>query len=211
MSFRRQTSYKGGGSGPPTWLIFLVGIALVFGLYYVWLGVQNFLRTGGGGVVESTERAEILASATAQFLPATSVRASATPIPDCEDFIVTVPSANVRQDPNQTSPVLKVFKQNETVCVIGRPSPDSEWYTIDLLPASRRLELAYMHQSVVQAANPTPTPSRTPTALPTVTATPSPTRTETPVPVPTETRDLRLTDTPVPTVTPSPTPPRQNA
>lgn len=211
MSFGRQTPYRRGSSGPPAWLIFLVGIALVFGLYYLWLGVQNFLRTGGGGVVESTERAQILATSTAEAVIPTHTIITPTPIPECQDFIVTVPSANVRKTPDQSAPVLKVFKQDETVCVLGRPDPNSEWYTIDLLPESRRLELAYMHQSVIEAAHPTPTPSNTPTPLPTITATPSPTLTQTPVPRPTETRDPHATDIPLPSITPSPTAPRQSA
>jgi hypothetical protein len=210
MSFGRRTPQH-GGSGPPTWLVFLVGIAVVFGLYYVWLGIQNFVRTGGGGVLEATERAQIIFTATAQFFPSTRVIATPTPIPDCEDFTVTAPSANVRKEPSETAAVLKVFKQGEIVCVIGRPTPDSEWYTIDLQPQSRRLELAYMHESVIQAVHPTPTASRTATPLPTVTATPSPTKTETPVPIPTDTRDPNITYTPSPTVTPSLTPPRQSA
>ena len=39
-------------SGPPALLAFLLAAALVFGVYYIWQGVQTFLRTGGLGVVE---------------------------------------------------------------------------------------------------------------------------------------------------------------
>jgi hypothetical protein len=211
MAFGRRTPNRRGQT-PPTWLVFLVGIALVFGVYYLWLGVQNFLQTGGGGVVEATERAQIVETTTAELVrPTRTALPAATPIPTCEDFVVTVPSANVRKSPRQDAAVLKVFTQDQTVCVLGRAAPDSEWYAVDLLPESRRLSLAYMHESVVQALHPTPTASRTATPLPTVTVSPSPTHTETPVALPTETRDPRITDTPQPTVTPTGTPPRQSA
>jgi hypothetical protein len=212
MSFGRRTPNRRGRDAPPTWLVFLVAIALVFGLYYLWLGVQNFLRTGGGGVVEATERAQIVLTTTAELvLPSRTPLPVATPVPACEDFVVTVPSANVRKSPNQDAAVLKVFTENQTVCVLGRAAPDSEWYAVDLLPESRRVSLAYMHESVIQALHPTMTPSRMPTPLPTVTTTPSPMPTSTPVPRPTETRDPRLTNTPLPTTTPSPTLARESA
>ncbi len=213
MSFGKQTPYRRSGGGPPAWLVFLIGIALVFGLYYLWTGVQNFLRTGGGGVVASTERAQLLATSTAQSVLPTQFFATATPIPACQDFVVTVPSANVRKSPSSDAPVLQVFKQDQTVCVLGKPDPNSEWYTINLNPdpISRRLELAYMNASVIEAIHPTSTPSRTPTPLPTVTGTPSPTRTPTPHPVPTQTPNPHATVTPTPSVTPSPTVARQSA
>lgn len=219
MSLGRRPPHitRRGRDGPPAWLIFLVGIALVFGGYYLWLGAQNFLRTGGKGVVEATERAGIVSTATAQsFLPTRQPTSpfTPTPVPECEPFVVSVPNARVRQSPSEGSATIDSLFQDSEVCVLGRAAPDSEWYIIDQNPASRRLELAYMHESVLQAVNPTPTPSRTPTPLPTITVTPS--LTPTPVtptltPRPTETRDPEITDTPTPTFTPSPTAPRQSA
>lgn len=206
-SYRRQ-------SGPPAWLIFLVAVALVFGGYYLWLGVQNFLRTGGQGVIEATEQANIFATATAIVLPATfapAPRLSPTPTPSCTDFAVIVPNARVREEPRETAPIIASFFENEIVCVLGKPAPESEWYTVDYKPETRRLDIAYMHESVIEAVNPTPTPTNTSTPLPTVTPTESPTRTDTPIPVPTETRDPRNTSTPLPTLTPTPTVPRQSA
>ncbi len=35
--------YASRNSGPPAWIVFLAGVALIFGLYYVWLGVRDFL------------------------------------------------------------------------------------------------------------------------------------------------------------------------
>lgn len=220
MTFGRRpsrSSPRRGNSGPPAWIIFLVGVALVFGGYYVFLGIQNFLRTGGQGVIETTQQAVIISTATAEsFIPTPNLTPvpSSTPVPECIDFIVSVPSAIVRETPNAKAAILTSLSQNESVCVLGRPSEDSEWYTIDQNPGTRRLEIAYMHESVVQAVAPTPTPSRTPTPPPTVTPTltytPAPT-VPTNTPAPTETIDPDITNTPTPTLTPSSTQPRQSA
>ena len=214
---RPQSTSRRGRDGPPAWLIFLVGIALVFGGYYLWLGAQNFLRTGGKGVVEATERAVIITTATAEsFIPTREPTSPFTPtsVPECQPFIVNVPNARVRQSPSENSATVDSLFQNQEVCVLGRAAPDSEWYVIDQNPSTRRLELAYMHESVLEAVNPTPTPSRTPTPLPTITATPSLTLTPvtpTLTPHPTDTPNPATPDTPTPTLTPSPTAPRQNA
>lgn len=206
-----------GRDGPPPWLIFLVGIALVFGGYYLWLGAQNFLRTGGKGVVEATERAVIVSTATAESFIPTRLPTSPftpTPVPECQQFVVNVPNARVRQSPSENSATVDSLFQNQEVCVLGRAAPDSEWYVIDQNPSTRRLELAYMHESVLEAVNPTLTPSRTSTPLPTVTATPSPTLTPvtpTTTPRPTDTPNPATPDTLTPSLTPSSTPPRQNA
>src|SRR5664279_4360278 len=91
-------------SGPPTLVAFLLAAALVFGVYYVWQGVQTFLRTGGLGVVESTQRAQEVDTATADSvtriatLPATLLPTD-TPPPACQDFRVIVPAAIVRESP----------------------------------------------------------------------------------------------------------------
>ena len=89
----------GRTSGPPAWLVFLVAIALVFGAYYLWTGLSSYLRTGGLGVVEATERAEIVASATAEEFffsnPTLTAPPSLTPIPECQTFQVTAASAIV--------------------------------------------------------------------------------------------------------------------
>jgi hypothetical protein len=219
MTFGRRPSgmSRRGRDGPPAWLIFLVGVALVFGAYYLWLGAQNFLRTGGRGVVEATERAVIVSTATAQSIIPTqpqTPQVTVTPIPECTPFIVNVPNARVREAPSENAATVTSFFQNQEVCVLQRYAPESEWYTIDLNPSTRRVELAYMHESVIQPVNPTLTPSRTPTPLPTITPTPTLTATPvspTPLPQPTETRDPGTPDTLTPSWTPSPTEPRQSA
>jgi hypothetical protein len=207
-------------SGPPAWLVFLVGVALVFGLYYVWQGLQNFIRTGGMGVQEATERASIVTTATADRITRAEIgledrtpRPSNTPVPECQDFVVDVPNAIVREAPNSAAAIITSYNAGTTLCVLSREG-DSEWFVIDQTPGTRRLDLAYMHESVIRAVNPTPTPTITPTPLPTVTPAPTEPPTLTPSPRPTQptpTRDPGITDTPEPTIPATRTPFRQNA
>lgn len=213
MTLGRRPQARRGRDGVPAWLVFLIGVAVVFGLYYVWLGVRSFLQSGGRGVIESTRNAETIATATAESLEIgiPTLRPTATEIPPCESFTVIVPNARVRQEPSETSPIIGSFFENDVICVIGRPSPESEWYTVDMQPGTRRLDVAYMHESVIAPLNPTPTPSQTVTPLPTVTAVPTLTPTQTYTPHPTDTRIPGITDTPPPTFTPTGTPPRQSA
>jgi hypothetical protein len=215
MSLRSKPSRH--GNGPPAWLVFLVAVAVVFAAFYLYQGAQNFVRTGGLGVSEATSRAQIVDTATAQQsgLAATrspsTQRPSLTPIPECIDFRVIVPNAIVRAGPSESSAVLGGLSQGEVVCVLGRQE-DSDWYEIDQNPETRRLDLAYMNEVVIEAVNPTLTPSLTSTPLPTVTAAPTDTPSLTPIPSNTAapTRTPRVTregvvtqDTP-PTETPVP-------
>lgn len=206
---------KPGGGGPPAWFVFLIGVAIVFGLYYLAQGVQNFIRTGGQGVTESTQQAVIVASATAgrvaQFQPSTDTEStpfpSRTPVPECQNFIVSVPNAIVRDAPASSGGLVGSLMQGEEVCVLGR-EPETDWYVIDRTPGTRRLDIAYMHETVIRAVNPTVTPSRTPTQLATVTPLPTsePSQTPTALPtVPSATPNPQTTQTPVDTDTPTPT------
>ena len=202
----RRSASRGGF---PTWLIFLIAIAVVFGGYYLWLGVSNYLRTGGLGVVEATERANVIATATADrqsAAPSRTVPPTLTPIPPCQEFFVSVPSAIVRQAPNTNSAIVTQLSESESVCVIGRAEEDADWYIVDGNSATRRIEFAYMHESIIRAADPTPTPSRTPTQLPTVTPVPSLTPSRTPSRTPSPTINPNASDTPLapPTITPTP-------
>lgn len=197
--------------GPSPLLAFLLAVALVFGIYYVWQGVQNFMRTGGLGVEEATQRAQIVSTATADRViqmatsPAT-LRPTATEVPPCTDFRVSVPAGIVREEPSTNGAIATQFRQGEIVCVL---SHEGEWYAIDLNPSTRRLDLAYMHESIIEAVNPTltpsitPTPSDTVTPAPTVTLTPTIRPSRTPSPLPSATRDPRLTNTPLPSATPT--------
>lgn len=201
----KRLSY--GRSGPPTWLAFLLGIALVFGVYYLWTGFRNFLSTSGFGVVEATEQSVAQDTATAAMIEIqqqiNTPLPSATPLPECLDFQVVVDAAVVRERPSTNSTPLDTWKYGEIVCVINREE-DSEWYLIDRNPRTRRIENAYMREDVIDAINPTPTPTRTYTPAPTVTDAPTFTPTQTFTPAPTVTPDPNAT--PTPSATPSATP-----
>lgn len=210
----RKPSYQRGG--PPAWLIFLLGIALVFGAYYLWTGVQHVLKDGGLIISEATGQANSIATETAvqiqtqehsmlQSFP------TSTPLPECKDFIVNVPSAVVRQSPSTAALPVDTFDFGEIVCVIERDPADNNWYRIDLNRNTRRIEDAYMHADIIEAINPTPTPTQSFTPAPTVTPAPTDTPTLSPTPVPTRTPNPNATSTPTDTPQPTPTTPLQSA
>ncbi len=122
---------------------------------------------------------------------------------------MAVPNAVVRELPAPNGPVVTGLTQGTIVCVLGREA-GTEWYIIDQNPDTRRAEVAYMHETVIEAVYPTLTPSITPT--PSNTFTPPTTVTNTPIPSatdapPTATRDRRTplpSSTPIPTITPTP-------
>jgi len=203
----------GGQSGPPSWFVILLGIAIVFGLYYLWFGLRNFMSTGVT-VVESTQQAIERHTATAVRIQEIAVNApsplpSFTPIPPCQDFAVRVREAIIREEPNTSSRIAGALKQGETVCVIAA-LPNTEWYLIDDNPLTRRIDKVYMHRDIIYALNPTATPTITFTPTTTNTAT----HTFTPRPRPTEgpataARQTRV-PSPKPSLTPSPTRPSIN-
>lgn len=210
----RSPSYQRGG--PPTWLIFLLGIALVFGAYYVWTGLHGFLRDGGLPVFEATRQAGEVASATAvqvQTQQQNALRSfpTSTPLPECKDFIINVPSAVVRQSPSTASIAVDSLDFGEIVCVIERVAADDDWYLIDLNRNTRRIEDAYMRFDIIEAINPTPTATQTFTPAPTVTPVPTATPTLSPTPAPTQTPNPDATSTPTLTPQPTPTTPLQSA
>lgn len=203
-------------SGPPALLAFVLATALVFGLYYVWNGVQTFLRTGGVGVVEATQRAEDIQQVTAAVvtrmatLPVTLLPTT-TPVPACADFRVIVPAAIVREGPSTGSAIKGQFREGDIVCVLGEEA-DGEWYSIDFNPSTRRIEQGYMSSVLIAPLNPTLTPSQTLTPsntvspAPTVTEVPSRPPTRTATPFPTDTLNPSWTRTPTITRTPTPQP-----
>ncbi len=207
MTLGRRPTGQRGRDGLPAWLIFLVGIALVFGIYYVWLGIQSFLRSGGRGIIESTRSAAIVSTATAASIETgiPTIRPTTTPFPPCDPFIVIVPNARVRGAPSDSGAILTSFFMNDPVCVEGRVAPDSEWYIIDWKPETRRVDIAYMHESVIAAKNPTPTPTNTQKPPPSVTPAPTWTPSTTPRVTPTEIPEATATDTPKSTVRRTPT------
>lgn len=198
MSYRRGSGYRSGG-GLPAWLVFLLAIALVFGAYYVWVGFQDFMRAGGLGITEATQRAGIIVSATlnraatiTQAAPEVTIRPSPTQLPECENFEVVPAVAIIRERPSVNSAIVAQIPLGTIVCVIARePAPNDNWYLIDVQPRTRRLDAGYMRADLVYPVNPTLTPSRTSPPPPTVTPLPytvtySPTPTVAP---PTQTSD----------------------
>ena len=198
----------GQRAGPPSWFVILLGIAIVFGLYYMWLGLRNFMSTGVT-VVESTRQAIEETTATAIRIVelerlAPTPLPTYTPVPPCQDFVVIVRSAIIRAEPSTNSSIVDAVDEGDTVCVIAK-EPESEWYVLDKNTLTRRLEPVYMHERIIRALNPTFTPTRTntpaPTITPTVTLTPSITQTRLPT-APPATPNLPST-TPVPNGTPT--------
>ncbi len=199
----------GQRSGPPSWFIILLGIAIVFGVYYLWMGMRNFMSTGVS-VSESTRQASDQSTATAIRIEeiefnAPTLLPSITPVPPCQDFEVRVPIAIVRSGPSTSSRIVAGLREGVTVCVITM-LPDSEWYLVDENERTRRIEKVYMHRDIVRALNPTATPTITLTPTNTLTPTASATPTETLVPTDVPTQDSRpVTRMPSPTAMPSAT------
>jgi len=194
-------------SGAPTWFVVLLGIAIVFGLYYMWLGLRNFMATGAG-IAESTLQAEVRHTATALRMQEILVNApsplpSFTPVPPCQDFVVRVPIAIVRATPDTNSAILAGLQEGSVVCVIAA-LPDSPWYLVDQNSRTRRIEQVYMHRDIIRAVHPTPSPSAT--ATPSHTPLPSPTVTARPRAMPSK-RATTAIAPPQPSLPPSPSPP----
>ena len=199
----------GQRSGPPSWFIILLGIAIVFGVYYLWLGLRNFMSTGVSAA-ESTLQAIDQDTATAVRIEEIEFKAptllpSITPVPPCQDFVVRVPIATVRSGPSTSSSIVTGLREGETVCVITQ-LPDSEWYLIDSNERTRRIEEVYMHRDIIRALNPTATPTITLTPTKTLTPTLTATPTETALPTEAPPQDARqATRLPPPMYTPSAT------
>ncbi|MCY4018831.1 MAG: SH3 domain-containing protein [Chloroflexi bacterium] len=198
----------GRRAGPPSWFVILLGIAIVFGLYYLWIGLRSFMSSGVT-VVESTRQAIERSTATAnrivelQYLAPTPLP-TYTPVPPCQEFVVIVRSAIVRSSPSTDSRIVEAVKEGETVCVIAK-QPNSEWYVLDKNTLTRRLEPVYMHEDIIRALYPTDTPTRTPTATPSDTPTASFTPSDTSTASPTLQQATRAQQViaPVPTRTPT--------
>ena len=198
----------GRRAGPPSWFVILLGIAIVFGLYYLWIGLRSFMSSGLT-VVESTRQAIERTTATAvrivelQYLAPTPLP-TYTPVPPCQEFVVIVRSAIVRSSPSTDSRIVEAIKEGETVCVIAK-QPNSEWYVLDKNTVTRRLEPVYMHEDIIRALYPTDTPTRTPTATPSNTPTASFTPSDTSTASPTlhQATSAQRVVAPVPTRTPT--------
>lgn len=203
--------YRANQGGPPGWFVFLIGIAFVFGIYYLYTGALTFFETGGRSVLGAADQAQLNLTATMErrldmSLELPTRRPTSTPVPDCQVFVVVVPSAIVRALPSTGAPIVQTHREGEEICVIEREA-GTDWYLIDSIPATRRIDAAYMRDDLIRPRFPTPTPSNTLPPPPTITSTPTPTVTPTPTitltPEASATPDANAT--PTPTVTPSPT------
>ncbi|MBC7869219.1 MAG: SH3 domain-containing protein [Chitinophagaceae bacterium] len=204
-------------SGPPAWLVFVLGIAVVFGIYYLWSGVRDYVSTGGLSEEGATARALVDEPTAEQRTQQAdfdnfgfTAMPTATEIPACINFEVAVPSAIVRAEASTNAAILDSLSQGEIVCVISLEA-DGAWYLIDRNPRTRRIETGYMSETIIEAVDPTPTPTRTLTPAPTVTDVPTFTPSQTAAPQPTPTRDPGVSDTPTPTPSLTPTAPIQSA
>jgi hypothetical protein len=203
---KHRPRYSYSRQRTPSWFIFLIGVALVFGVYYVWLGVRDFLAETTLTVQQATRTVAAVITSTAQVVATRDSFTpfpTPTPIPECTDFVVRVPRAIVRRAPNTGAEIIDTYTEGTVVCVIGRAPENLDWYLIDTDRASRRINAGYMFQDIIAALNPTPTPSATYTAAPTVT--PAPTYTPSDTPTPTITPTLDPQATPTRTITPTPT------
>lgn len=190
--------YPRSSTRTPTWLVVLGAAVFVFGGFTLYSGVLNFLSGGGNitspatatsaSALEQTQQAlnqPVPADMTIQIPTRLPTR---TPIPPCLEFRVIVVRARVRDCPKDTCPTQDaMLSQGATVCVFGTVPEATDWYQVNLRPDSSYPEIAYMHESVLEAVRPTVRPTRTPTGARLATVTPiptaSPTRTYTPLPL----------------------------
>lgn len=166
-------------NSPPSWLVFLIGIAFVFGVYSLFRSGRDFILTGGIPVITATAlRAEALTAVQIIVTQGIATRLPTnTPPPPCQDYVVNVENAIVRQQPSTVAPIVETLRRGASVCVIEQ---QQDWFLIDRNATTRRVESGYMRVDLLRVGNPTPTPTRTFTPPPTITNTFTPTSTATP-------------------------------
>ncbi len=206
-----MSSYR---TGPSPILVAVIGVCVVLGGYFVWRGLLDFIANQGNITAEVTQQAVATATARAQPLalpPTLYVPVTFTPLPPCQWFRVRVERAVYRECPskdNQECPIRDVVPQGTELCIYGRVPDAPDWYVVELNPNGAYRDTVYMHESVLEAVNPTPTPTLTMTPLPTVTPTPSLSPQPTVPASPSPTYDPRLSPTPTPSATSTPTLPQ---
>lgn len=167
-------------SGPSPLLIIAVGALLVFGGYFVWTGFLSFLEDQGDITAPITRQAITTGTAGSSgsgvIFPTAFLPSTFTPMPTCQPFIVNVERAVYRECPqmdDRSCPIVEVVVSGTELCSYGRVPNNSEWFVIDLNAGGVYRELVYIHESVVAAKNPTPTPTITLTPRPTITSLPT--------------------------------------
>jgi hypothetical protein len=191
-------------------LVVVIGALVVFGGYYVWTGFLSFLEDKGDITAQVTR--EAFSSATAKagpVLPSTLFfPATFTPLPPCQWFKVTAARAVYRECPSQDNrqcPIRDVVTFGTELCVYSRAPGNPEWYVVELNPGGAYRDTVYMHESVIKAVDPTPTPTESYTPLPTITPVPTHSPFPTWLPGPMYTPNPAMPPTLVPPRTPSPT------
>lgn len=192
-------------------LIMVVGALLVFGGYYVWMGFLDFMEDSGNITAPVTRQAFATATAASRpiFPTAFVPPATYTALPPCITFRVNVERAVYRECPSQDNrecPIRDVAPYGTEFCVYARAPGNPEWYIVELNPGGAYRDTVYMHESVIEPVNPTPTPSMTFTPLPTISPTPSFTPSPTVITTPTDTPDQTISPSPAPTLPASETP-----
>lgn len=191
--------YPRSSTRTPVWLVVLGAAVFVFGGFALYTGVLNFLSGGGNITAPATATSAIALEQTnvalnrpispdEVTLQIPTRLPTRTPLPPCLEFRVVVVKARVRDCPKDTCPTQDtMLSQGATVCVFGTVPEAPDWYQVNLRPDSSYPEIAYMHESVLDAVRPTVRPTRTPTGVRLATVTPiptaSPTRTYTPLPL----------------------------
>lgn len=209
--------YSNRRDGPPSWFVFLLGIALIFSAYYLWANLREFMRIGGLSIQEATVQAQIRETATreaalerASNLP--TRRPTSTPRPECVDYEVIAASGNMRNAPSTLANLLESVPRGTILCVVGNEFGEAEfvWYLVDRDPITRRIELGYIREDIVR---PLVELTDTPALLATITPNTVIIEPETATPTEAEidvqdTPTPRITNTPrvFPTVTPLPEP-----
>ncbi|MBI5959990.1 MAG: hypothetical protein HY866_14720 [Chloroflexi bacterium] len=186
-------------SGPSPLLVVALVAFMIFGGYFVWVGFLDFLEDQGDITAQVTRQAVNTAtalSAPVGRLPTQYMPATFTPLPPCQWYKVNVERAVYRDCPskdNTQCPIRDVVTYDTEMCVYSRAPENPEWYIVELNPGGAYREIVFMHESVLEPVNPTPTVTATATPLPP--ASPTPFYTATP------------SDTPLPSITPAPTQP----
>jgi len=154
---------------------------------------MSFLEANGNITAPATTAAQLNDTATVgaqspiPTLDFARIQGTRTQPRICLDFRVKVVRARIRECPKDTCNTITMPAQGARICVYGPATEDPDWYEINVDPGGPVVRTGYMHNSVVEAVNPTKRPTITPTFLPSVTSVPTATFTRTPSPEPTDT------------------------
>lgn len=192
----------------------LIAAMMVFGLYSLWRGMLGYIESGGDILsgVTATVISERFTTATSEALdtiiaPLEFSLPTKTPQRECLDFRVTVIRARIRSCPQNTCETVVQVPQNQIICVYAPAVENAEWYEVNIDPLEPLTRIGFMHETVIEAVEPTPKPTRTPLPTDTVEPTRTPRPSVTPSPAPTERPTAtELLPTPYPpSATPMPT------